>query len=147
MDGDIVDTHLSKGLGLTKEDRDTNIKRIGCVAQLLTRHRIPNLVSAISLYRDARDEVRRMIEHAGGPHSFVEVFVDCPVEVCEKRDTKGLYAKARRGELKQFTGIDDPYENPHRPEIHVKAAETAPEAGADLIIAYLVRQGFIAGQV
>ena len=88
-----------------------------------------------------------MIEHAGGPHSFVEVFVDCPVEVCEKRDTKGLYAKARRGELKQFTGIDDPYENPHRPEIHVKAAETAPEAGADLIIAYLVRQGFIAGQV
>lgn len=145
LDGDIVRTHLSKGLGFTKEDRDTNIMRIGWVAQLLTKHHIPNLVSAISPYRGARDEVRKMIVHAGGPHSFVEVFVDCPVEVCEKRDTKGLYAKARKGELKQFTGIDDPYESPHKPEIHVKTAEITPEAGADMVIAHLVKQGLIAG--
>ena len=143
LDGDVVRTHLSKGLGFSKEDRDTNISRIGWVAQLLTKHRVPNLVSAISPYREVREEVRKMVEHAGGHGSFVEVFVDCPLGECEKRDVKGLYARARKGELKNFTGIDDPYEVPHRPEVHIKTDEVAPEEGAELILDHLVRSGFI----
>lgn len=141
LDGDVVRTHLSKGLGFTKEDRDTNIRRIGWVAQLLTKHRVPNLVSAISPYREGREEVRKMVEHVGGAGSFIEVFVDCPVEVCEQRDVKGLYARARKGELKNFTGINDPYEEPHRPEIHIQTEKVTPEEGAELILDYLVRRG------
>lgn len=143
LDGDSIRTHLSKGLGFTKEDRDTNIRRIGWVAQLLTKHRVPNLVSAISPYREVRDEVRKMIEHTGGSGSFIEVFVDCPVEVCEKRDVKGLYAKARKGELKQFTGIDDPYEPPHRPEVHIDTDKTPPEEGIEDIMNHLKSKGLI----
>lgn len=143
LDGDIVRTHLSKGLGFSKEDRDTNIKRIGWVAQLLTKHHIPNLVSAISPYREARDEVRMMVELAGGSDSFIEVFVDCPVDVCEQRDVKGLYAKARKGEVKHFTGIDDPYEQPMQPTLHIKTAEVCPEDGARVILDYLKEKGFI----
>lgn len=143
LDGDVVRTHLSKGLGFNKEDRDTNIKRIGWVAHLLTKNHIPNLVAAISPYRETRDEVRRMIEHAGGKGSFVEVFVDCPLDICEQRDIKGLYKKARRGELKQFTGIDDPYEKPHDPEIHIKTDQKSPEEGTEMILDYLREKGFI----
>lgn len=95
LDGDVVRTHLSKGLGFSKEDRDTNIRRIGWVAHLLAKNNVPNLVSAISPYRTVREEVREMIEKTAGPSTFVEVFVDCPVEVCEKRDVKGLYARVR----------------------------------------------------
>jgi adenylylsulfate kinase len=138
LDGDVVRTHLSKGLSFSKEDRDTNIRRIGWVAQLLTKHGIPNMVAAISPYREVRDEVRGMVEKAGGKGGFIEVFVDCPVEVCEQRDTKGLYAKARRSEIKQFTGIDDPYEPPENPEIHVRTDELAPEECAEEIMDYLV---------
>lgn len=145
LDGDVVRTHLSKGLGFSKEDRDTNIRRIGWVAQLLTKHRVPNIVSAISPYREVREEVRKMVEHAGGQGSFVEVFVDCPLGECEKRDIKGLYARARKGELKSFTGIDDPYEVPHRPELHIKTDEVTSEEGAELIIAHLIGSGFIQG--
>jgi len=134
LDGDVVRTHLSKGLGFTKEDRDTNIRRIGWVAQLLTKHRVANLVSAISPYREVRDEVRKMVEHAGGAGSFIEVFVDCPVEVCEQRDVKGLYAKARKGEIKQFTGVDDPYENPHKPEVHIRTDQTSAAEGVSGIL-------------
>lgn len=141
LDGDVVRTHLSKGLGFTKEDRDTNIRRIGWVAHLLSKHRIPNLVSAISPYRDVRNEVRKMIEHAGG--RFVEVFVDCPVEVCEKRDIKGLYAKAKKGEIKQFTGVDDPYEPPNAPEVHLRTDLNSPEECADQIVGYLRKSGLI----
>ncbi len=143
LDGDVVRTHLSKGLGFTKEDRDTNIRRIGWVAQLLTKHRVPNLVSAISPYREVRDEVRKMVEHAGGPGSFVEVFVDCPVSVCEERDVKGLYAKARKGEIKQFTGVDDPYETPHRPEVHIRTDQTGVEPGVALILEHLSKKGLL----
>ncbi|TAN63039.1 adenylyl-sulfate kinase [bacterium] len=137
LDGDIVRTHLSKGLGFTKEDRDTNIRRIGWVAQLLTKHNVPNIVAAISPYRNVRDEVRKMIEHAGGPGSFIEVFVNCPVEVCETRDVKGLYEKARKGEIKQFTGVNDPYEPPHNPEIRIDTDKCTAEEGAELILDYL----------
>ncbi len=141
LDGDVVRTHLSKGLGFTKEDRDTNIMRIGWVAHLLSKHRVPNLVSAISPYRSVRDDVRKMIEHAGG--EFIEVFVDCPVEVCEKRDVKGLYAKARAGEIKQFTGIDDPYEPPHSPEVHIRTDQVSVQQGAEMIMAYISEKGLV----
>lgn len=143
LDGDIVRTHLSKGLGFTKEDRDTNIRRIGWVVHLLTKNSIPNLVSAISPYREVRGEVRKMIEKTAGEGTFIEVFVDCPLQVCEKRDVKGLYAKARKGELKQFTGIDDPYEIPHSPEVHIRTAEMTPEDGVKIILSHLESKGFI----
>src|SRR5437867_6618730 len=99
LDGDRIRTHLSKGLGFSKEDRDTNIRRIGWVCQLLTRHGIQNITAAVSPYRDVRNEVRQNVEAVGGAGSFIEVFVDCPLEVCERRDPKGLYKKARRGEI------------------------------------------------
>ena len=124
----MVRTHLSKGLGFSREDRDTNIRRIGWVCQLLTKHGVPNIAAAISPYRDVRDEVRKMVGR------FVEVYVKCPVDVCEWRDTKGLYRKARLGELKQFTGIDDPYEEPLNPEVIVSTdRETVEESAAKVI--------------
>jgi adenylylsulfate kinase len=114
LDGDIVRTNLTKGLGFSKEDRDENIRRIGFVANLLTRHGVIVLVSAISPYREVREEVRRKIG------DFVEVFVNAPLTVCEDRDVKGLYKKARAGEIKSFTGIDDPYEAPTNPEVECR---------------------------
>lgn len=143
LDGDIIRTHLSKGLGFSKEDRDTNIRRIGWVANLLTKHKVPNLVSAISPYRDVRDEVRKMIERCGGEDSFIEVFVDCPVSECEKRDVKGLYARARRGEILQFTGVDDPYEAPLKPEVRIKTHEMTTEQGVALIMKYLEERSLL----
>lgn len=143
LDGDDVTTHLSKGLGFTREDTDTNILRIGWVAQLLTKHRIPNLVSAISPYRETRDEVRRMIEHAGGKGSFIEVFVDCPVEVCEARDTSGLYIKARKGEIKRFTGVNEPYEKPHNPEVRIESGRVSAQEGAGMVLDHLRSKGLI----
>ena len=114
LDGDIVRQNLTKGLGFSKADRDENIRRIGFVANLLTRNGVIVLVSAISPYREIRDEVRGRIGN------FVEVFVNAPVEVCEQRDVKGLYAKARAGEIKGFTGVDDPYEAPSTPEVECR---------------------------
>ena len=111
LDGDVIRQNLSRGLTFSKEDRCVNILRIGFVAELLTKNGICVIVSAISPYRSARDEVRGKINH------FVEVFVQCSIEECEKRDVKGLYKKARSGELKNFTGIDDPYEEPISPEV------------------------------
>lgn len=111
LDGDIVRENLTKGLGFSKEDRDTNIRRIGFVSHLLTRNGVIVLVSAISPYRAIRDEVRQQIG------DFVEIYVNAPLQVCEERDVKGLYKRARAGEIKQFTGIDDPYEAPLNPEI------------------------------
>lgn len=116
LDGDAVRTHLSKGLGFSREDRDTNVLRIGFVAGEVVRHGGVAVVAAISPYRATRDAVRRMIE-AIVPGSFIEVFVDTPIAECERRDVKGLYARARRGEITGFTGIDDPYEPPLRPEV------------------------------
>ena len=143
LDGDVVRTNLSKGLGFSKEDRDTNIRRIGWVSQLLTKHGVPNMAAAISPYREVRAEVRKMVEATGGEGSFIEVFVNCPVEVCEERDVKGLYAKARSGEIKQFTGISDPYEEPENPEINIRTDQVTPEGAADEIIEYLVEHGFL----
>jgi adenylylsulfate kinase len=111
LDGDVVRTHLSKGLGFSKADRDTNIRRIGWVARTLAKHGCVTVCAAISPYREIRDEVRR-----DSPR-FVEVFVDAPLAVCESRDVKGLYKKARSGEIKEFTGISDPYEAPLRAEV------------------------------
>jgi adenylylsulfate kinase len=114
LDGDIVRTNLTKGLGFSKEDRDENIRRIGFVSHLLTRNGVIVIVSAISPYRAIREEVRQRIGN------FVEVFVNAPLNVCENRDVKGLYKKARAGEIKGFTGIDDPYEEPLNPEIECR---------------------------
>lgn len=128
LDGDIVRLNLTKGLGFSKEDRDENIRRIGFVAQLLTRNDVIVVVSAISPYREIREEVRGKIG------DFVEVFVNAPLDVCEGRDVKGLYAKARSGEIKQFTGISDPYEPPLNPEVECRTdLETLEESVAKVI--------------
>ncbi len=139
LDGDIVRTHLSKGLGFDKADRDTNIRRIGFVASQIVRHGGVVICAAISPYRATRNDVRNMI----GGDNFIEVFVDTPLEVCESRDIKGLYSKARRGELSGFTGIDDPYEMPENPEIRLETVETSAESNAHQILEYLVSAGFV----
>jgi sulfate adenylyltransferase len=139
LDGDVVRTHLSKGLGFSKEDRDTNILRIGFVAGEIARQNGTVVCAAISPYRNTRNAAREMV----GDDRFVEVFVDTPLEVCEERDVKGLYAKARRGEIKGFTGIDDPYEAPQHPEIHLETVGKTPEENAREIVAYLEERGFL----
>ncbi len=139
LDGDVVRTHLSKGLGFSKEDRDINIRRIGFVAAEIVRHGGLVICAAVSPYRSTRQDVRNMV----GSEHFVEVFVDTPLEVCEQRDVKGMYAKARRGELKGFTGIDDPYEPPEHPEITLDTVRRTPEENARLILDHLIQQGFV----
>lgn len=139
LDGDVVRTHLSKGLGFSPEDRDTNILRIGFVAGEIARHGGCVIAAAISPYRSTRNEARKMV----GEERFIEVFVDTPIEVCEARDVKGLYARARRGQITGFTGVDDPYEAPVDPEITLKTVETTPEENARRIVAYLEERGFI----
>ena len=141
LDGDVVRTHLSKGLGFSKEDRDTNILRIGFVAGEIARHNGTVICAAISPYRNTRNEARKM----SGTDRFVEIWVSTPLEVCEERDIKGLYAKARRGEIKGFTGIDDPYEEPLNAEIVLDTVERTPEENARAIIQYLEERGFING--
>ena len=139
LDGDIVRTNLTKGLGFSKEDRDTNIRRIGFVADLLTRHGVIVLVSAISPYREIRQEVKEKVG------SFVEVFVNAPLNVCEDRDVKGLYAKARAGEIKSFTGIDDPYEPPTNPEVECRTDLESLEESVDKVWQTLISKGYIEG--
>jgi sulfate adenylyltransferase len=139
LDGDVVRTHLSRGLGFSKEDRDINIRRIGFVASEIVRHGGVVICAAVSPYRATRNDVRNMV----GKDHFVEVFVDTPLEVCEARDAKGLYAKARRGEIKGFTGIDDPYEPPQNAEITLDTTTHSPEENARLILDYLVGNGFV----
>lgn len=139
LDGDVVRTHLSKGLGFSKEDRDTNIRRIGFVAAEIVRHGGAVIGAAVSPYRATRNEVRAMV----GSERFIEIFVDTPLEVCEARDIKGMYAKARRGEIKDFTGIDDPYEPPLTPEITLDTVQQSPEANAHRILDYLTQHGFV----
>lgn len=137
LDGDIVRTNLTKGLGFSREDRDENIRRIGFVAHLLTRNGVIVLVSAISPYREIRDEVRERID------DFVEVYVDAPLEVCEGRDVKGLYKRARAGEIKQFTGIDDPYEAPLNPEVHCHTDQETVEDSMAKVMAKLTELGYL----
>ena len=144
LDGDVVRTHLSKGLGFSKEDRDTNIERIGWVASRLTRHGGAVIVAAISPYRKTRDRARAMVEQFG---PFVEVAVEASVGECARRDVKGLYAKAFAGEIKGFTGVDDPYEAPPAPEIVINTEEHEPAESAALILARLEELGLVAGRV
>jgi adenylylsulfate kinase len=134
LDGDTVRTHLSKGLGFSKEDRDTNIERIGWVASRLTRHGAAVIASAISPYEETRRAARTMVEQHG---PFVEVFIKASVDECARRDVKGLYEKAFAGEIKGFTGVDDPYEEPATPEVVVDTERQEPEESAALIVAKL----------
>ena len=144
LDGDVVRTHLSKGLGFSKEDRDTNIERIGWVASRLTRHGAAVLVSAISPYRETREKARAMVEEFG---PFIEVFVEASVDACAERDVKGLYAKAFAGEIKEFTGVSDPYEPPESPELVVHTEEEDPEASAQRVLDKLEEMGLLYGEV
>jgi adenylyl-sulfate kinase len=137
LDGDEVRTHLSKGLGFSKEDRDTNIRRIGWVCELLSRNGVVAIAAAISPYRAVRDEVRARIP------DFVEVYVECPLEVLAGRDVKGLYKKAQAGEISQFTGVSDPYEPPLHPEVTVNSSRETPEESAERIWVTLERLGFL----
>jgi sulfate adenylyltransferase len=139
LDGDVVRTNLSKGLGFTKEDRDTNVRRIAFVAAEVVRHGGVAVCAAVSPYRATRNDLRNMI----GGGKFVEVFVDTPLDVCEFRDSKGMYSQARAGKLKGFTGIDDPYEAPLHPEITIDGSNQSPAANAGAIFDYLVSRGFI----
>lgn len=139
LDGDLVRTHLSKGLGFNKEDRDTNIRRIGFVASEIVRHGGAVLCAAVSPYRATREECRAMV----GVENFIEVFVDTPLEICEARDAKGMYRQAREGRIKNFTGIDDPYELPLNPQIRLETVTRTADKNADLVVHYLIQQGFI----
>jgi len=137
LDGDEVRTHLTSELGFSQEDRDRNIRRIGWVCHILTRHGVPNLVAAISPYRQIRQEVRDKIGR------FVEVYVRCPLEVLRARDVKGLYAKAEAGLIKGFTGIDDPYEEPQQPEITVDTDQESVAQSAAKVLNYLLDKGYV----
>jgi adenylylsulfate kinase len=134
LDGDVVRTHLSKGLGFSKEDRDTNIERIGWVASRLARAGAAVVVSAISPYEDARRKARALIEEHG---TFVLVHVATSLAECERRDPKGLYAKAHAGEITGFTGVDDPYENPEHANLHLETEDQSPAASAAVVLAKL----------
>jgi sulfate adenylyltransferase len=139
LDGDVVRAHLSKGLGFSKEDRDINIRRIAFVAAEIVRHHGGVICAAVSPYRATRNECRAMV----GSDRFIEVFVDTPLEICEQRDAKGMYALARAGAIQNFTGIDDPYEPPHSPEIVIETVERSAEENAEIILQYLSERRFI----
>ena len=138
LDGDVVRENLSKGLGFSKEDRDTNIRRIAFVADLLSRNGVPVITAAISPYREIRDEARELMGNR-----FIEVFVKASVEVCIERDPKGLYKKALAGEIKEFTGVSDPYEEPLNPEIVLDTENESPEESAEKLIALLEERQLI----
>jgi adenylylsulfate kinase len=144
LDGDEVRENLSKGLGFSKEDRDTNIRRIGFVARLLARNGIVVLASAISPYRQSRDDVRNTVESEGG--RFVEVFVRCPIDALVERDVKGLYKKALAGEITNFTGISDPYEEPLNPECVVDSSIQTIAESAEVVLEHLTASGFLTGE-
>ncbi len=137
LDGDIVRQHLTADLGFTKEDRNTNIKRVSFVAQLLSRNGVSVLASFISPYRERRQKTREQVTN------FIEVFVKCPIDVCAERDVKGLYEKARRGEIDNFTGISDPYEEPEDPEILLETHEEEVEESVQKVIDHLDENGYL----
>jgi adenylylsulfate kinase len=140
LDGDIVRTHLSKGLGFSREDRDTNIKRIAFVCGLLTRNGVVSISAAISPYREAREWARKEIE------DFVEVYLKCPIEVCRQRDVKGLYKLVDEGKIKNFTGVDDPYEEPEHPELVIETDKETVEESVAYIFAKLVELGYLVAE-
>ena len=144
LDGDVVRTHLSKGLGFSKEDRDTNIERIGWVSSRITRHGGAAVVSAISPYEETRETARDMVEEYG---TFVCVYVKASVDECARRDVKGLYEKAFKGEIKGFTGVDDPYEEPDSPELVIDTEAEDPQESAARVVAFLEARGLITSQV
>jgi adenylyl-sulfate kinase len=144
LDGDTVRTHLSKGLGFSKEDRDAHIERVGWVASRLTRHGAVVIAAAISPYEETRRKARKLVEQWG---SFVEVFVKASVEECARRDVKGLYEKAFKGEIKEFTGVSDPYEEPTSPEIVVDTEQLEPQQAAQKIVAELEQLGLARAEV
>jgi adenylylsulfate kinase len=144
LDGDVVRTHLSKGLGFSKEDRDAHIERVGWVASRITRHGGTTIVAAISPYEEARQKARAMVEPFG---RFVEIYVQASVDECARRDVKGLYAKAFAGEIKEFTGVSDPYEEPSDPELVIDTERHSPEESARLILAKLEELGLIRAEV
>ena len=144
LDGDTVRTHLSKGLGFSREDRDTNIERIGWVASRLTRHGAAVIAAAISPYAETRQKAREAVEQFG---PFVEVFVKASVDECARRDVKGLYAKAFAGEIKGFTGVDDPYEEPEAAEVVLDTEASSPEESAAQVLAKLEERGLIPAAV
>jgi len=141
LDGDNIRHGLNKNLGFSPEDREENIRRIGEVAKLFADAGVLTCTSFISPYRRDRDQARRIHQEAGLP--FIEVFVRTPVELCEQRDPKGLYKKARRGELKEFTGVSAPYEEPLQPELVLDTSQLSPDQAAQAILAYLEKQGLI----
>ena len=138
LDGDEVRENLSKGLGFSKEDRDTNVRRIGFVANMLARNGVASITAAISPYREVRDEIRKK-SHA----PFVEVYVEAPLDVLEERDVKGLYKKARAGIIKNFTGVSDPYEAPENAEVVVHTGKETVEESAKKILAHLGQRGLV----
>ncbi len=138
LDGDAVRAHLSKELGFSRADRDTNIKRIAFVCQLLTRNGVTCITSAISPYREARNWARQEIGR------FIEIYVKCPLEVCRRRDPKGLYRLVDEGKLSNFTGIDDPYEEPEQPELILETDQESIEVSVTRILAYLIDHGYLA---
>jgi sulfate adenylyltransferase len=140
LDGDEVRQHLSAGLGFTKEGRDANIRRIGYVASLVTKHGGIAICAPIAPYRETRREVREMVEQYG---SFIEVYMATSLEECERRDVKGLYAKARAGEIEHFTGVSDPYEQPEQPELRINTEGLAPEQSCELVIQVLEKLGHL----
>ena len=142
LHGEIVRENLSKGLGFSKEDRDTNIRRIAFVADLLSRNGTPVITAAISPYREIRDEAREMMGDR-----FIEVYIEASVDACAERDVKGLYAKAFSGEIKEFTGVSDPYEPPENPEVRLKTEEQEPAESAAQLITYLEERELIPAAV
>ena len=137
LDGDVVRSHLSEGLGFGKQDRDTNVRRIGWVCEMLSRHGIAAVVAAISPYREVRGELKARLP------DFVEVFVSCPIDVLAERDVKGLYKRALAGEIKNFTGITDPYEEPLNPDVTVDSSREGLEESVEKVWAKLIERGFI----
>jgi adenylyl-sulfate kinase len=144
LDGDTVRTHLSKGLGFSKADRDTHIERVGWVASRLTRHGAAVIAAAISPYEETRRTARQLVEEWG---PFVEVFVKASVDACARRDVKGLYEKAFKGEIKEFTGVSDPYEEPRSPELVVDTEELGPEECAQKIVERLEELGLVRAEI
>lgn len=142
LDGDVVRTHLSKGLGFSRDDRDSNVRRIGFVASEIVRHEGTVICAVISPYHGARDECRAVV----GPERFALVYVATPIEVCEQRDVKGFYAKARRGEIHGFTGVDDPYEAPTDADLVLTTTDCSPEMNAKKIVEHLVTRGLLSAR-
>ena len=143
LDGDVVRTHLSKGLGFSREDRDENVRRVGFVTAEVTRHGGGVVCALVSPYRATRDEVRAMVDAAAGPGTFIEIHVDTPLEVVMARDVKGLYAASQRGEVERMTGMSDPYEPPLNPELRLRTVGRSAEQNAAEVIGYLDERGLL----